>query len=120
MRRLAIMCALAACGDAPANVVPDGATDAGSNDDVAQVTDAAVEAEAEAGDALVSITTSPAMSPAFALDVFDYALRCPSAHDAVAVTITTTAGSVTTNEDFVPNEDYVAAGAYHIRCLPAD
>src|SRR5215813_12907763 len=117
MRRLfAVACALVgACGDAHTGVATDASADAVA--DVVEDVDAAPEGEAEAGATLVSISTSPPMSPVFSLDVYDYAIRCKNAHNPVTVTVTTTASSVSTDEDFVPNEDYVAAGAYHIRCL---
>jgi hypothetical protein len=118
MRRLfAVACVLVgACGGSHADVGTDASTDAAA--DVA--VDVALDAAPEASGDLVSIATSPPFAPAFSLSTFDYALRCKGAQNAVTVTVTTTAGSSSTIENLVPNEDFVALGAYHIRCLPPD
>jgi hypothetical protein len=104
--------ALAACGDAGTSVA-DASSDAGIETDAPAI-------DAAEADALVSIATSPPFAPAFSLGVHDYAIRCPSAHNPVTVIVTTTTSSNSKTEDFVPNEDFVVAGSYHLRCLPPD
>jgi hypothetical protein len=115
-----VACAvIAACGSNNTNGQPDAAP---VNDAAVESAPPPIDAAPDADvDDLVSIATSPKpLTPQFSLDVFDYYVRCPAAQNAFTVTVTTTKGSTQTPVSFVPNEDYVVRGAYHIRCLPAD